>query len=164
MKKWLILAGIALLIVVATVSIYRMKQHEEWLEQRRIDLLEDALAPRTPELAAYSWAEAIKTRNGAWQYAIMDEKLRSEYLEQFEATNWVTGFSSPWVENYRVTRQSVDEQGDVTFKVEFDWYTSAGFAYSNSGTLTVSEFIDPDRWLITYLNFSYEPDTGKRHS
>lgn len=163
MKKWLILSIVALLLAAAAVSIYRTNQHKDWLEQRRIELLEDALAPRTADLAAYSWAEAIKTRNGAWQYAIMDEKLRSEYLEQFEATNWVTGFSSPWVERYRVIRQSVDEEGNVTFKVEFDWYTSAGFAYSNSGTLTVSEFENPDRWLITYLKFSYEPDTGKKH-
>lgn len=163
MKKWLILAVVALLLATAAVSMYRTRQYDDRLEQRRIELLEDALAPRTADLAAYSWAEAIKTRNGAWQYAIMDEKLRSEYLEQFEATNWVTGFSSPWVERYRVIRQSVDEQDNVTYKVEFDWYTSDGFAYTNSGALTVSEFDYPGRWLITYLKFSYEPDAGKKH-
>jgi len=161
MRKWLILTGILLLSIAAVVSIYRTMQHENWLEERRIELLEDALAPRTPDLAAYSWAEAIKSRNGAWQYAIMDDKLRAEYLQQFEESNWVTGFSSPWVEKYRVTRESVDEQGNVTFKVDFDWYTSAGYAYSNSGTLTVSKFEYPDRWLITYLKFSYEPDASK---
>lgn len=161
MKKFLIVAGISLLVLAAGVGIYRMIQNNDWLQERRIELLEDALAPRTPELGAYSWAEAIKTRNGAWQYAIMDEKLRAQYLEQFEATNWVTGFSSPWVERYRVSRESVDDKGNVTFKVTFDWYTSAGFAYTNSGTLTLSKFNDPDRWLITYLKFSYEPDEGK---
>ncbi|MGE5389741.1 MAG: hypothetical protein ACM3PE_01630 [Deltaproteobacteria bacterium] len=164
MRKWLILAGIVLLVAGAAVSIYRTVKHDDWLTERRIELLEAALAPRTPDLAAYSWAEAIKTRNGAWQYAIMDDNLRAEYLEQFEETNWVTGFSSPWVEKYRVIRESVDEKGNVTFKVEFDWYTSAGYAYSNSGTLTVSKFEDPERWLLTYLKFSYEPDTGKGQS
>lgn len=161
MRKWLILAGIVLLIAGAAVGIYRTVKADDWLTQRRIELLETALAPRTPDLAAYSWAEAIKTRNGAWQYAIMDDKLRAEYLAQFEESNWVTGFSSPWVETYRVIRESVDENGNVTFKVEFDWYTSAGYAYSNSGILTVSKFENPDRWLLTYLKFSYEPDKGK---
>jgi len=163
MKKWLVGAGIVLLLIVAAVSIYNELRHDNWLQERRIELLEDALAPRTPELAAYSWAEAIKIRNGAWQYAIMDDKLRAEYLEQFEESNWVTGFSSPWVEKYRVTRESVDEKGNVTFKVDFDWYTSAGYAYSNSGTLTVSKFAYPDRWLLTYLKFSYEPDSVKNN-
>ncbi|NLW90480.1 MAG: hypothetical protein GXY34_02615 [Syntrophomonadaceae bacterium] len=161
MKKYLILGGVLLLLITSAVSIYNTSKHTDWLTERRIELLETALAPRTPDLAAYSWAEAIKTRNGAWQYAIMNDELRAQYLEQFEETNWVTGVSSPWVEKYRVTRESVDEKGDVTFKVEFDWYTSAGYAYSNSGILTVSKFENPDRWLLTYLKFTYEPDQGK---
>jgi len=164
MKKWLILTGIMVLLIGAGVGIYRVVQHNEWLEERRTELLEDALAPRTPELAAYSWAEAIKNRNGAWQYAIMADNLRVQYLEQFEETNWVTGFSSPWVEKYRVTRESVDESGNVNFKVDFEWYTSAGYAYSNSGILTVSKFEYPDRWLITHLKFSYDPDAVKKSS
>ena len=108
MKKYLILGGLLLLLIASGVSIYNASKHTDWLTERRIELLETALAPRTPDLAAYSWAEAIKTRNGSWQYAIMNDELRTEYLEQFEGTNWVTGFSSPWVEKYRVTRESVD--------------------------------------------------------
>ncbi len=158
MKKLLITAGVILLLMVVAVSAFKMVQNKDWLEQRRIELLEEALAPRTADLAAYSWAEAVKTRNGAWQYALMDENLRAQYLEEFESLNWVTGFSSPWVEKYRVTRESEDEKGNVTFKVEFDWYTSAGYAYSNTGILTVSKVPDQDKWLITYLEFSYEPD------
>lgn len=158
MKKLLILIGIILLVLVTVVSILRMIQHREWLEQRRIELLEDALAPRSADLAAYSWAEAVKTRNGAWQYALMDNNLRAQYRKEFEESNWVTGFSSPWVEKYQVSRETEDEIGNVTFKIVFDWYTSSGYAYSNTATLTVSKFTDPDKWLITYLNFSYEPD------
>lgn len=160
MKKLLILGGVILLVLVMAISIFRVVQHREWLEQRRIELLEDALAPQTAESAADSWAEAIKTRNGAWQYALMDDNLRAQYREEFEETNWVTGFSSPWVEKYQVSRESEDEV-NVTFKVVFDWYTSSGYAYSNTGTLTVSKFTAPDKWLITYLEFSYEPDPEK---
>ena len=54
------------------------------VEQRRIELLEEALAPRTADLVAYL-GEAVKTRNGAWQYALMDENLRAQYLEEFES-------------------------------------------------------------------------------
>ncbi len=158
-KKYLLAAVAIIILLTMTVIAYRTIQHQNWLEERRIELLEDALAPKTAESAAYSWAEAIKTRNGAWQYAIMSEELRQQYLEQFEESNWVTGFSSPWVEKYQVTRESEDEQGNVMFKVKFDWYTSGGYEYSNTGTLTVSKFNNSQgKWLIIYLDFDYGPD------
>ncbi|HWP96741.1 MAG TPA: hypothetical protein VN426_07810 [Syntrophomonadaceae bacterium] len=140
---------------------YRTIQQNGKLEQMRIRLLEDALAPTTAEGAAYSWAEAVKERNGAWQYAVMDDRLRLQHRKEFESSNWVTGFSSPWVENYQVIRQTQDDEGNISFKVVFDWYTSSGFAYSNSGTLVVSAFdkgTPNERWLLTSLEYSYEPE------
>lgn len=154
---WTVLIVFLLSVIAVLVNHFVQR---ELLEQRRIELLEDALAPKTAEAAAYDWAEAIKTRNGAWQYALMDEELREEYLEEFESTNWVTGFSSPWVEKYEVSRESEDEEGNIMFKVKFDWYTSGGYSYSNTGTLKVGEFTDgSEKWLITYLDFSYEPES-----
>ena len=91
----------------------------------------------------------------------MDAALREQYLKEFEESNWVTGFSSPWVQKYRVTRESVDNMGNVTFQVKFDWYTSSGYAYSNIATLIASQFDKGqtnERWLITYLDFAYEPE------
>ena len=67
----------------------------------RIQLLEKALAPTTADQAAQDWAQALKTRNGAWQYALLSEELRAEKLADFEMS-WVTGFSSPWVTDYEV--------------------------------------------------------------
>lgn len=158
-RKCLLGAAAAIILLVMAIVAYRYIDHQNWLEERRIELLETALAPKTAESAAYAWAEAIKTRNGAWQYALMSEELRQQYLEQFEDSNWVTGFSSPWVEKYQVTPESDNEQGNVMFKVKFDWYTSAGYAYSNTGTLTASKFDNgTEKWLITYLDFDYDPD------
>ncbi len=159
MKRIFIFAGLAIILLVLMVSGCRYFMNQEWLNQRRIELLETALAPKTAEAAAYDWAEAIKTRNGAWQYALMDEQLREQYLPQFEESNWVTGFSSPWVEQYTVSREA-EEISDVKFKIKFDWYTSDGYEYSNFAYLTVSKFDtgpEDEKWLITYLDFSYDP-------
>ncbi len=159
MKKILIFGGLILLLLVLMAAAYRYIQGQECMNERRIELLETALAPKTAEAAAYDWAEAIKTRNGAWQYALMDEQLREQYLSKFEENNWVTGFSSPWVEQYTVNREE-DETDDVNFIIKFDWYTSDGYQYSNFAYLTVSKFDtgpEDEKWLITYLDFSYEP-------
>ncbi len=90
---------------------------------------------------------------------MMNEQLKEEYLPQFEESNWVTGFSSPWVKDYTVSREE-DEVSDVKFKIKFDWYTSDGYEYSNFANLTASKFdVGPEaeKWLITYLDYSYEP-------
>ena len=155
---------INLIVVLVLGSLGGFLYYLDWkhdrLQERRIQLLEDALAPHTADGVAYSWAEAVKTRNGAWQYALMNDSLRKQYRKEFEEANWVTGFSSPWVEKYQVRRQSVDEKGSVNFQINFDWYTSSGYAYSNTAILVATRY-DPgqvnERWLISFLDFEYEP-------
>jgi len=44
-------------------------------QKMRINLLEQALEPKTQLDAINSYAEAVKMRNGAWQYAIMSPAL-----------------------------------------------------------------------------------------
>lgn len=163
-RRWVAL-GILILLLLGAILGFRIVQQNEDSQQMRIELLEDALAPDTASQAAHDWAKAVQSRNGAWQYALMNEELRRQYLEEFEASNWVTGFSSPWVERYFVTRESVDPNGDVNFKVKFDWYTSAGYFGTNYATLKVHEYdegIKGKTWLITYLDFSYNFDQGTR--
>lgn len=158
-KKYFLLAGLIILLLALLGGIFYWGQQREASEQRRIELLETALIPRIAELNAHEWAEAIKTRNGAWQYALMDEELRSQYRKEFEDLNWVTGFSSPWVERYKVSKQSGDEK-EAEFEIQFDWYDSSGYLYTNLATLRVKNFGDDStkKWLITYLDFNYEPE------
>ena len=158
-RHWI--AGLIVLLILALGAAYLFfTQNGNDSEQIRIELLEDALAPQTAEEGPNDWAEAIKTRNGAWQYALMNDELRQEHLKEFEELNWVTGFSSPWVENYEVSKESEDEAGNVKFKVKFDWYTSAGYAYTNYATLVMSKVGDEPnlKWLISYLDFNYETE------
>lgn len=161
MRRFLLFTLLAVLVFGTVGGIYYYRENKNnRLQERRIQLLENALAPKTADGVAYSWAEAVKTRNGAWQYAIMNDTLRKQYLKEFEESNWVTGFSSPWVEKYKVIRQSVDEKGSVSFQINFDWYTSSGYAYSNTAVLVASRYDQGqvnERWLISFLDFEYEP-------
>ena len=72
----------------------------------RVTLLEQALIPQDHLAAANTWAEAVKMRNGALQYALLTPSLQSEKYEEYSAMNWVTGTSSPWIKEYKVTEKA----------------------------------------------------------
>lgn len=116
----------------------------------RIRLLEEALAPESPEEAATQYAEALKKRNGAWQFAIMAPALREQKLSEFEELNWVTGTSSPWVEQVEVDEgQQVDEQ-TWRFEVTIVYNTSTNNPFESKLIVTVNN-ID-DHWFISSID------------
>ncbi|WP_248928437.1 copper amine oxidase N-terminal domain-containing protein [Paenibacillus hamazuiensis] len=92
--------------------------------QMQVQLLENAVAPKSPEEAVETWARAVQTRNGALQYAVMAPRLKELERKSFEAFHWVSGVSSPWVEKYKIEPIRTEEDGSRTFGVRFDWRTS----------------------------------------
>lgn len=125
---------------------------------RRIAGLEEALAPKTPQEAADTWAEGVKTRNGALQYAVMSDKLREIYRADFEGAHWSTGVSSPWVDSYEVINQS-ENNGTYEYEVRFHLMTSTGDAgYSTSRITVVSSGTTgqwaEEKWCVDEINHS----------
>lgn len=112
----------------------------------RIQLLEAALAPKDALSAAEFWAEGVKTRNGALQFAVMSPSLREEKYSYFEELNWVTGTSSPWVEKYTVKEINKTDK-TVVYEVEFVYTDSTGTKFSENQFIIV-EKID-DKWLVS---------------
>lgn len=51
---------------------------------------------------ASQWARAIQNRDGHAQYDLLTAELQAEVKEYYEAANWVTGVSSPWVNSWAV--------------------------------------------------------------
>lgn len=124
-------------------------------QEMRISLLEKVLLPGSPEEAVVKWAEGVKSRNGALEFAVMSPELREEKLEYFESLGWVTGTSSPWVENYEITEQSETPDGDWLYKVEFAFATSTG----NAGTLLSEVLVKQyeDAWLVAQISDEFTP-------
>ena len=56
-------------------SVFIDGREQESLKTK-VGLLEKALAPKSPLAAVEAWAEGVKTRNGAWQYAVLSPELR----------------------------------------------------------------------------------------
>lgn len=94
--------------------------------ERRVDLLESALLPQTPEEAADAWARGVKSRNGALQYAVMSPDLQKNDLSDYENLNWVTGTSSPWVDNYEILRKEKQADDSYVFEIKFNMMSSTG--------------------------------------
>ncbi len=147
----LLLAGlIASHLITPTVS----QPGQTELEQRRILLLESALAPQTAEEAVLTWARGVKTRNGALQFALLSPEVRSKRQADYIAANWVTGASSPWVERYKIIRQE-QEAGGWEFEIEYELASSTGSAGTSVDRIRVEQLpitqTHPEGWYITQL-------------
>ncbi len=118
-------------------------------EQERILLLERALEPKDPYAAVRTWAEGVKTRNGALQYAVMSQKLKDEYYSVFAGLGWVTGVSSPWVDSYEITEKYRRDNDTYRFRVELTHTDSTKSYFTTEEYVTVSNV--NDTWLVTAI-------------
>lgn len=112
-------------------------------------LLEKALAPKDPHTAASAWAEGVKTRNGALQYAVMSAELKKESQARFVEANWSTGVSSPWIDSYRITERYEASHDRCRFEVEFTYTDSTKSTFSTREYITVNKF--EGNWLVSSI-------------
>ncbi|MCM3715342.1 stalk domain-containing protein [Alkalihalobacillus oceani] len=124
-------------------------QEEDKSLQRQVELLRNWIAPVSANKAVETWAEAVKQRNGAVQYAMFAPDVQEQTREQLKRFNWVTGVSSPWVERYEINEQKVSAEDAVKYEVIFHMATSTGSAGTAHASLTVSK--GDGGWLITEL-------------
>lgn len=122
---------------------------EAEIEKSRILLLEKALESKEPYAAAKTWAEGVKTRNGALQYAVMSPNLKNKYYSDFVGTGWVTGVSSPWVESYEVAEKYRLNNDTYRFEVVFTYTDSTKSYFSIKKHVTVNNF--NGSWLISAI-------------
>lgn len=69
---------------------------------------------------ACQWAEAVKNRDGRAQYALLSSGQQKESYDGYVSFDWVTGASSPWVDDYTVKLTSTGAV--ITYK----WASSTG--------------------------------------
>lgn len=115
----------------------------------RVKLLEKALAPKTPDEAVQKWAEGVKTRNGALQFAMFSPEVKEKELSSFEKLGgWITGQSSPWVESYDISKGIPKAQDSFQFVVKLSMVTSAG---KNLEINNVIVQRDKDIWYVSEI-------------
>lgn len=137
-----------------SVRLYDMKKIAL---EGRVSLFEEFAEyydAKNPEEVAELWARGVKTRNGVFQYAAFNKTLKEKFKELLdERESWVTGFSSPWVESYNMTKEKVNES---TFKYNlvFKAVTSASDSYTWHATLIVSK--ENSKWRIIDIQKDFD--------
>lgn len=115
--------------------------------KRRVELLEQALAPKSAKDAAQLWFEGVKTRNGALQFAALSPGLRSEKQATYESRHWVTGTSSPWIDTYTINEGKQLSDGRVEFLIKFVWTDSTKAKTEAEQTVIVQQF--EQNWFVS---------------
>jgi hypothetical protein len=126
-----------------TLRIYKLENKEQ--NQFDSQITEFVLAA-SAEQCAQMYAKAVKERNGALQYALYSDNLRQGTEKDFENTNWVTGFSSPWVDSY-----DIKADGKGVYSIVFHWATSTGKEKDSTIKLTVEKTADGEYWQISAI-------------
>ncbi len=125
-------------------------------QKTRISLLESALAPKDPHAAVATWAEGVKTRNGALQYAVMSQELREDVYSHFVELNWTTGTSSPWVLSYEVIDKGKIDGETFWYAVEFTYTDSKQSTFTARKCVTAKNY--EGNWLITSVMDQLQAD------
>ncbi len=131
-------------------SSARQEQDEDLAAaQRQIELLQSWIAADSADAAAETWAEAVKQRNGAVQFAMLSPALQRQTGQAFKELNWSTGVSSPWIERYTITEGTNAGGTSRVFEAAFETATSTGSA----GAVTVRITVDSSdqQWRIVNL-------------
>ncbi|MHB8063276.1 MAG: stalk domain-containing protein, partial [Ruminiclostridium sp.] len=103
--------------------------------------------PSSAKECVEMYAKAVKERRGAIQYALYSEKLRAATKSNFEALNWVTGISSPWITGYDIYTNK--DAGKNSYNIIFHWATSAGKVPDSKTIISMENISGQENWEIT---------------
>lgn len=149
-KKFQIIICFTIIIVLLTgcsFHIFAAGRNQEEIAslKGRLSLFQKALdefGAISPEQAANLWAKGVKNRNGALQYAVMDNKLKEKFsnILEKERQSWVTGGSSPWVETYKIFSSEKKDETTYEIIVRFKMMTS----YADMGSYNANLLIEKE--------------------
>ncbi|WP_047153445.1 hypothetical protein [Aneurinibacillus tyrosinisolvens] len=121
--------------------------------QKRIEQLEKAIAPKTPEETVRLWFEGLKNRNGAIQFAVSAPNLRTpEWLKAYEQWDWKLPGSSPWIASYKLNGKKTGEKS-WDYAVDYILIDSTGRKKIATLNLTVQQF--DNNWYVSKVPKGY---------
>lgn len=123
----------------------------------QVQLPPAALLPNRTGLGTASlWAEALKERNGAYRFAVLDLDLKKAEGDAYQKMNWVIGGSSPWVVDYTVTPMS-PENDTAQYRIDYQLTDSTRAVYHSSETITLKN--NGGIWVVTkHDNYTVMPE------
>lgn len=110
-----------------------------------------------PKQAVELWVLGVNNRSGAVQYAMLSPSLQKQSKRKFEQNHWVTGQSSPWVSNFRLTKVEKLNESRMRYTVKYDLETSYEDFGSGQKIIIVEKNLEPFRenWFISSITTKY---------
>ncbi|WP_318615973.1 hypothetical protein [Sporosarcina sp. YIM B06819] len=110
-----------------------------------------------PKQAVEFWIFSVNNRSGAVQYAMLSPSLRKQSRSKFEETHWITGQSSPWVSNFRFTKEEKLSESKMRYTVKYDLSASYGDFGGGEKIIIVEKNLEPfkDYWFISSITTKY---------
>ncbi|MBY0120537.1 hypothetical protein [Bacillus sp. S/N-304-OC-R1] len=134
------------------------KEVEKSSIEEQLEMLEMGIVSTNPDLTVETWANAVKLRNGALQYALLTKDAKASVKELFEKYHWVTGVSSPWVESSKVISKKENNDKTIQYVVEFRLATSTGYGGKDYAALTLVKM--GDQWFINTIKSASDHAVG----
>jgi hypothetical protein len=109
----------------------------------------DKLGATSPEQVVKTWAEAEKTRNGVYHYAVACTELKNKIIIAWgkpEENFWVYGGSSPWLDRYEILSNKKLNNYEYEVKIKFYWATSLPTSETTETTLKIVK--ENDTWCV----------------
>jgi len=110
-----------------------------------------------PKQAVEFWILGVNNRSGAVQYTMLSPSLQEKSRSKFEETRWVTGQSSPWVSNFRFTKEEKLSESKMRYTVNYDVETSTQNLVNGQKIIIVEKNLEPFReyWFISSITTKY---------
>lgn len=110
-----------------------------------------------PKQAVELWILGVNNRSGAIQYTMLSPSLQEKSRSKFEETRWVTGQSSPSVNNFRFTKEENLSESKMRYTVNYDVETSTQNLVSGQKIIIVEKNLEPFReyWFISSITTKY---------
>lgn len=130
------------------IRLYNFEKTSYKLRSELFEKFADLYEPKTADQVAELWAKGVKERNGVFQFVNLSKSLKNDFKAQATSsgrTSWVTGFSSPWVKDYKITKEKINAS-TWKYKIIFTAVTSAPGTYTWTSVLTVGK--ENNKWRI----------------
>lgn len=152
---------IVLLPILITIGLLQNNPTNAETEKNPLEIqitsFMTGLHVRDPKQAVELWILGVNNRSGAVQFAMLSPSLQQQTRKQFEQRGWVTGVSSPWVDNFRFVKVNKINDSKIQYTVVYDLLTSYANFGKGKNVITVEKNPVPymTNWLISSIKTKY---------
>lgn len=118
--------------------------------------VQNTLPTKDAQGVATLWAEALKQREGAFRFALLDNDLKNQEGKKYKAQNWVIGGSSPWIVCYTVNQKNKIDNCTYVYTINYILTDSTGAKYGSCETITIKGY-GPYWFVSAHDNYDYMP-------